>query len=790
MPFDFHQTKDKLTDPTLMDWALSRLHDTQGGTLSQGMPPPTSWLDTDTLQHWLESGDGNMIARLFSVLPAECFAGLKGRIAEHWPLWRGRLAEDSAVVLAQLDPEVAWTCFTQDPSHSDRDNDVALGIVRSLHLLPPDRARVLLQDLARKAADPEGDEWQRGRLRSSLFLYGLAIDAEPLLPLLRSRFSADLGPPSLSEDLATIDAALCGDHSYRELASDIAEHRTDQAFASLAHLFRDDAPLDQLDLWCKEAIDPRDPMDLAERSVQGEARPAVLAVIESLRDRPLGLLSAPVVNFCISSIAAAHAREDIEAETLPLQAVIELLAVDLSPPRHFDALLARLRDFEPAQVTAELKAALEREAPTYGGVTLARVMGHLGWEDFIPALIESLGEDQGDLLQSEAERALARIGEPAGLALLERWDTLDSSQRLYATGTISTMGGEPAVRLVLEHEADLMDDSPAEWSEIVVSAPDPRLLAHLEPMLKRRQDWIDRPFYVLGRLLGSDHPELETIGERARAHRQAQAASIAALKRGELGTASDKLTLQLKCPECGDSNLYDVRRIAVDETDPHSRLVIAEEIPCASCGRYTDLAETQEAKLAIFGELLRLTRLSAGKSPVKSQVLLRILGMRDGRKLPVGQLLSDSEAAVEEDPNRVGEWLRLAHCYQQLLERPRLAARFRAEALQREPNAVEGVLLEASALTKDGEDARAFELLDAALAAKERWRFFVTDIQQPAGVAKDFASLYNHLSRRLGRNDRPTLEASLLTQPKKVGRNDPCPCGSGKKYKKCCLARG
>ena len=28
-----------------------------------------------------------------------------------------------------------------------------------------------------------------------------------------------------------------------------------------------------------------------------------------------------------------------------------------------------------------------------------------------------------------------------------------------------------------------------------------------------------------------------------------------------------------------------------------------------------------------------------------------------------------------------------------------------------------------------------------------------------------------------------------VTQPeqqKKVGRNDPCPCGSGKKYKRCC----
>ncbi|MBP8980321.1 MAG: SEC-C domain-containing protein [Syntrophobacterales bacterium] len=23
-----------------------------------------------------------------------------------------------------------------------------------------------------------------------------------------------------------------------------------------------------------------------------------------------------------------------------------------------------------------------------------------------------------------------------------------------------------------------------------------------------------------------------------------------------------------------------------------------------------------------------------------------------------------------------------------------------------------------------------------------------------------------------------------------MGRNDPCPCGGGKKYKKCCLKRG
>jgi preprotein translocase subunit SecA len=41
---------------------------------------------------------------------------------------------------------------------------------------------------------------------------------------------------------------------------------------------------------------------------------------------------------------------------------------------------------------------------------------------------------------------------------------------------------------------------------------------------------------------------------------------------------------------------------------------------------------------------------------------------------------------------------------------------------------------------------------------------------------------------------KPTSEGfaggkSIVRKPavsKKVGRNDPCPCGSGKKYKKCC----
>jgi uncharacterized protein len=35
----------------------------------------------------------------------------------------------------------------------------------------------------------------------------------------------------------------------------------------------------------------------------------------------------------------------------------------------------------------------------------------------------------------------------------------------------------------------------------------------------------------------------------------------------------------------------------------------------------------------------------------------------------------------------------------------------------------------------------------------------------------------------------PPAQAKNLRASPKTGRNDPCPCGSGRKYKKCCLGK-
>ncbi|MGR8999593.1 MAG: DUF1186 domain-containing protein [Gammaproteobacteria bacterium] len=67
------------------------------------------------------------------------------------------------------------------------------------------------------------------------------------------------------------------------------------------------------------------------------------------------------------------------------------------------------------------------------------------------------------------------------------------------------------------------------------------------------------------------------------------------------------------------------------------------------------------------------------------------------------------------------------------------------------------------------------QFIDDVISEMEWWACF--DPEPPSTRSKTFPSAGFDFHR-------PTNNASKKT---KIGRNDPCPCGSGKKYKKCCL---
>lgn len=64
-------------------------------------------------------------------------------------------------------------------------------------------------------------------------------------------------------------------------------------------------------------------------------------------------------------------------------------------------------------------------------------------------------------------------------------------------------------------------------------------------------------------------------------------------------------------------------------------------------------------------------------------------------------------------------------------------------------------------------------------------RFEDTD-PETAQTLMNFYRLPEHVRDALQRKHGGINSETVQRETPKVGRNDPCPCGSGKKFKKCC----
>ncbi|MBR6710176.1 MAG: SEC-C domain-containing protein, partial [Selenomonadaceae bacterium] len=67
----------------------------------------------------------------------------------------------------------------------------------------------------------------------------------------------------------------------------------------------------------------------------------------------------------------------------------------------------------------------------------------------------------------------------------------------------------------------------------------------------------------------------------------------------------------------------------------------------------------------------------------------------------------------------------------------------------------------------------------------------VTEQQKQQAIAKEKSQLQDHLRTAQASHGGEVSAAETKKKPRtadgaKIGRNDPCPCGSGKKYKNCC----
>lgn len=821
----------QLCDPLMMDWAIRYYIGIPDG-LEQKEWISENWFDDSVLAHWIAQDDYLTLGYLLRDLPPQRFAKLAPSIAERWSAWPTRIAEPSTSILAQVAPETAAQLFQEYLLRADEiDAEKVWAILANLDKLPQAEQAAMLSQLLLAMLSEENSV-------SFIPHAAVKVAAQVMPETLPRLLDHLLSSPERSPDhpAKTIVNALIGHDSYVELCFprvkqawvDDIEDVDDEYEESLAEIDDDDdlgdddeyafgnsddedrfergslaelaaffdaaAPLVEIDqIVAAETPLPQAMQLLAAYCETSKTAALAFDVISTSESYAKQLHSSSLAAIALAVVANIFELKQLDTERLNAEQVVNLLARDLHCELHFAQLVERLRGFPKEDVVSNitLKIALIKQFEGEDAGQLVSAVRSLGWVEFVQPLIGYMDDACNEILCFEVHDALIALGSPARDALIMQWDKLDYSQQNFGIMVIGIVGGTEVADFFLDNFAVLLESSVESWEYLASLAPDPSVLALVADEIHQEQDYFDLTYYCLSCLLGVSSPELPAVRERAlelhARHKRKMMTDdddedVLGLMEPEL--EPEPFELALRCPICGETNHYDVKSVLIGDPLKYEQVLVADEFPCRSCGAIPEFEIVEEGKETILQRLKEALALDFGEKEIAMSVFIGgDFQYRNGMAEPYLMAYAKLMRKRASNPFDVDSRLELSLLLNEI-NRPEAALACSLEAHAINPSSLEVIL----SLTQDfevlGRVEEAFELLSRCVADRAQWKLGTASA---VDAAEELAARYNLLLVVLGHRDIPPLALQLEPIPAKVGRNDPCPCGSGKKYKKCCL---
>ncbi|MCM8627736.1 SEC-C metal-binding domain-containing protein [Accumulibacter sp.] len=368
--------------------------------------------------------------------------------------------------------------------------------------------------------------------------------------------------------------------------------------------------------------------------------------------------------------------------------------------------------------------------------------------------------------------------------MLAQWDALDASRRIDGAAVLATTGGPAVAEFALARADELLRDDLERWCSLALAEPDPRLLERLRPEMRRRQPLLDETFYCLCLVLSVEPTELEEVRSRVIKERQRRIARTELLASDTPLRNPERLYLPLRCRPCAAVNRYDVRAVTVGGLTTDDML-IADEPSCPSCGKSGNLDFEPQARMTVAAQMLAQRASGDWQRAGTAQVIIaERVRQPDGKVQTIPPYYASLEQKVARNIQDWRSWLRLGKL-QYHIYRPAAALTSLRKAYAINPLCLEVVVGFAQELSEAGHQTEAFDVLDGPQAHSRRWHTLSGNMAEARG---EFIGLPDSLSRQLGVAQASSQTAAAHADLTKVGRNDLCPCGSGRKFKKCCMS--
>jgi tetratricopeptide (TPR) repeat protein len=425
---------------------------------------------------------------------------------------------------------------------------------------------------------------------------------------------------------------------------------------------------------------------------------------------------------------------------------------------------------------------------------LVELSGRLADSELVAALLSLPMDDfSSETYHTAVETALIAAGELCFEVADEIWAEMDSDQKQMVLLVAESAPSARARRWIDAHFDDLWR---IDRERLLTLCP---LLGvdcrrRLEPLIHKNQPLVDETWLTLS-LLSGDRSEavLAMLGTHYAAEKE-RLEQIARIMDPEdpLAAMPRVIDAELICEHCGEAFAYRLNRIWINpnaggDTYP------GEEFPCLGCHRLADFAYTTAGARQV-GE--KLMQLNLAESPAAIETLLekspfeilpREVGFRGERE--IGTAVTACRQAITQAPEDPSLWFELGNIYVNLDHRAKAEQCFET-LIELAPDAIEAYLMLAQMAIDRSDYPEARSQLQRGEAYLEAPRLLMVD----AVSGNQLVAFYTDLAKRLAASEPDLSDLfAQVEQPvlreRKIGRNAPCPCGSGKKYKKCCLGK-
>ena len=789
-------SKLDMKDRMIIDWSLERLKYAKdiNNSLCREIE---SVFTPEIITYILEECDNILKRDIFLLIRAENFSPVLDFILGKWETMEDIVVAAASPVIASLDKEKAMVFLS---SYLEKESDIyensskLSGILKALELMDEQGRKkiteILIDAYIKSSIHVEEKMYLFQRIVEPAWKY----EYHDFYNLLKNCLLMKI--EDMDRDYTDILGRLCelfvSSREDFELIHDYIDGNSDQKYEHVSMIFKDDTPVEQFDLYIEELKNEE------LKNVRSFLRENLIKIDhEKVRDLLIRLLDDEEIierfddevqedlfySFILGCFITSMRTKEVNPQNLNIEQVFDLIAsdIDIEGLSYIDEIVNFMNGLNRGMVVEFLKDNMNLSS--YGHINAINLMGRLLYEEFLPLLVKDMSYGM-----HIAHEALIKYKEKSISFIEENIKNMNKDGQFLALSVIETMKEETVIDFINKHFLSFWLWNKERLLNIITVYPDVKFIDKLLPYTGKGQDFTDYIYLLLNKIYGIKNSDIDLLEKKYYEEHEERLKYTEAFFGGKIEEViKPYLEVELRCGNCGDESFYRVEHITVElccheEPEPY----IEDEITCLNCNQVSSFDITDEGKMSImltvFGinsckndeEMKRVME----KSPIKF-----VEHDHEHDELDMEELEDMFLEEIEENPSDIYNYISLGNLYVDE-ERFDDAEHYLRQAMEIDPEYIESYYILAYIYAKYRENyEKALSLLEKGKKYMDTAKY-TDDIQDHKDeFEKNYRTFYNDMIIALAHEG---LEVKKLPE-EKTGRNDPCPCGSGKKYKKCCM---